>query len=86
MLQGGTPIIPTPCDGMTIRTWLRLDRVDDNAIHLLMGQLSVPNIQPRSALIHGAAADEQRRLRPEVRQAEMYGPFYDWVGELLCQA
>lgn len=70
---------------MTIRPWLRIERVDEHAIHLRVGQLAAPNIQPRAALLHGAAADEQRRLRPENQQAAIYGPFYDWVGQLLCQ-
>lgn len=70
---------------MSNRPWLRIERIDDAAIHLAVGNLGAPNIQPRAALLHGAAADEQRRLRPENQQAEIYGPFYDWVGQLLCQ-
>ena len=66
--------------------WLRIERITDGAIHLAVGRLASPNIQPRAALLHGAAADEQRRLRPEVQQAEMYGPFYDEIGRLLCRA
>lgn len=68
------------------KDWLRIERIDETAIHLLCGRLGSPNIQPRAALLHGDAAEEQRRLRPENQQAEIYGPFYDWVGELLCNA
>lgn len=66
--------------------WLRIVEITDDWIELATGTLGATTIQPRSALIHGAAADEQRRLRPDVQQAEMYGPFYDWIGELLCKA
>jgi hypothetical protein len=85
MLQGGTPILPNPCDAMkTSRPWLRITRITDDWIELSVGQLG-HYIQPRSSLLHGAAADEQRSLRPEVQQAQMYGPFYEQVGRLLCE-
>lgn len=71
---------------MSNRPWLRIERIDDAAIHLRVGTLGAPNIQARSSLLHGAAADEQRRLRADVQQAEQYGPFYDWVGKLLCES
>lgn len=70
----------------TDESWLRLERVTDGYLHLSVGRLSTPNIQPRASLLQSAAAKEQRRLRPENQQSEMYGPFYDWVGELLCKA
>ncbi|QQE65739.1 hypothetical protein GFS31_24270 [Leptolyngbya sp. BL0902] len=67
------------------KNWLRIERIDETAIHLRCGNLGAPNIQPRAALLHGAAADEQRRLRPEHQQAQAHAPFYDWVGKLLCE-
>lgn len=64
--------------------WLRIVGITDQWIELATGTLGATTIQPRASLVHGAAADEQRRLRRENQQAEMYGPFYDWVGQLLC--
>lgn len=66
--------------------WLRIVNITDRWIELATGTLGATTIQPRASLLHGAAADEQRRLRPENQQAEIYGPFYDWVGALLCKA
>lgn len=67
------------------KDWLRIERITDSAIHLAVGRLSTPNIQPRAALLQSATAAEQRRLRPENQQAQIYAPFYDWIGQLLCQ-
>ena len=69
----------------TSRPWLRIERITPEHISFRTGNLGAANIQPRSSLLHSAAADEQRTLRPEHQQAQMYGPFYDWAGELLCQ-
>jgi hypothetical protein len=70
----------------TSKNWLRIVSITDDWIELATGTLGATTIQPRAALLDGAAAEDQRRLRPEHQQAQVHGPFYDWVGELLCKA